>query len=64
MNTAPVRSENRSASSSASSTDAPCKMTDAPYARVASTFGSGARSGMTTVAVAPSSPAANATPCA
>jgi len=31
---------------------------------VASTFGSGARSGMTTVADAPSSPAANATPCA
>ncbi len=31
---------------------------------MAATFGSGARSGMTTVAEAPSSPAANATPCA
>ena len=30
MNTAPVRSENRSASSSASSTDDPCRITDAP----------------------------------
>ncbi len=30
MNTAPVRAANRSASASASSTDAPCKITDAP----------------------------------
>ena len=46
----------------ASSTVLPCRTTSAPYDRVASTLGSGARSGMTTVARAPSRAAANATP--
>jgi len=40
------------------------KTTSAPYDRVASTLGSGAPSGMTTVALVPSACAANATPCA
>ena len=36
----------------------------APYPRVASIFGSGAPSGITTVAFTPSCAAAKATPCA
>ena len=64
MNTAPVRSAKASASATASSTHVPCRMTSAPYPRVASTLGSGAPAGMTTVAAQPSRPAANATPWA
>jgi hypothetical protein len=46
----------------ASSTVVPCRITSAPYDLVAATFGSGAAAGMTTVAAAPSAPAASATP--
>ena len=52
------------ARASACSTVLPCRMTSAPYDLVASTLGSGARSGMTTVALAPSRAAAKATPWA
>ena len=44
------------------STVLPCRTTSAPYEPVASTLGSGAPSGITTVALVPSSAAANATP--
>ena len=64
MNTAPVRSAKVCAATSDSSTVLPTSSTCAPYPLVAATFGSGAFTGMKTVACAPTSPAASATPWA
>ncbi len=50
------------ASAMASATECPARRTVAPYPSVAAIFGSGALLGITTVALAPSSDAANATP--
>jgi hypothetical protein len=64
MKTAPVLSAYARASLTVSSTQLPYRMTRAPYPRVAWTLGSGALSGMITVAAQPSRLAANATPWA
>jgi hypothetical protein len=64
MNTEPVSAANSVAASIASVSVGPPSRTTAPYPRVAATFGSGADSGMNTVASAPSWRAASATPCA
>src|SRR5919202_4850406 len=50
------------ASACASSKTSPCRMTRAPYPRVADTFASGAWLGMTMVAATPARAAATATP--
>lgn len=64
MKTAPVSWAYSWAAASVSSTTWPCNLTSAPYSRVAATFGSGAPTGMKTVARTPSSAEASATPCA
>lgn len=64
MNTAPVSRAYASAAAIVSSTTVPCRITSAPYCRVAATFGSGAPIGMNTVECTPSSEEARATPCA
>ena len=64
ISTAPVRAANSRAATSASSTLLPAYSISAPYPLVAVTLGSGAPSGMKTVARMPSRPAASATPWA
>jgi hypothetical protein len=64
MNTLPRSAASALAATSASSTVTPLRMTSAPYALVASTFGNGAPCGIYTRALAPSMLAARATPCA
>ena len=64
ISTAPVRSANARAPTSASSMLSPSSSTLAPYPRVASSLGIGAPVGMKTVLWMPSICAASATPCA
>ena len=64
MSTAPVRSAYACAWTSDSSSVAPTSSMVAPYPRVAVSLGSGAPTGMYTLAAMPSSWAASATPWA
>jgi len=62
--TAPSRSAHAAQADALSSKPPGVSTTSAPYARVASTLGSGAPSGMNTVARTPARRADSATPCA